>query len=61
MNRQGRPTEPVAALASAPETFTGNRALRIEEALSFEFGRPEVTTTEDIAALSAALKGRLGR
>ena len=43
MNRQGRPTEPVAALSTAPETFTGNRALRIEEALIFEFGRPEVT------------------
>ena len=42
-NRQGRPTEPVAALSTAPETFTGNRALRIEEALIFEFGRPEVT------------------
>ena len=25
MNRQGRPTEPVAALSTAPETFTGNR------------------------------------
>src|SRR5438045_6870900 len=43
MNRQGRPTEPVAALAAAPNTFTGNRALRIEEALIFEIGRPEVT------------------
>ena len=32
MNRQGRPTEPVQALSAAPETFTGNRALRIEEA-----------------------------
>ena len=43
MNRQGRPTEPVAALSSAPNTFTGNRALQIEEALIFEIGRPEVT------------------
>ena len=43
MNRQGRPTEPVAALSTAPKTFTGNRALRIEEALIFEIGRPEVT------------------
>ncbi len=43
MNRQGRPTEPVQALAAAAETFTGNRALRIEEALIFEIGRPEVT------------------
>jgi len=43
MNRQGRPTEPVQALAAAPETFTGNRALRIEEALIFETGRTDVT------------------
>src|SRR5262249_28039464 len=43
MNRQGRPTEPVQALTAAPETFTGNRGLRIEEALIFEIGRPEVT------------------
>src|SRR5947209_8622331 len=43
MNRQGRPTEPVQAIAAAPNTFTGNRALRIEEALIFEIGRREVT------------------
>ena len=43
MNRQGRPTEPVTAVSTAPGTFTGNRALRIEEALIFEIGRPEVT------------------
>jgi glycine dehydrogenase subunit 2 len=43
MNRQGRPTQPVEALSTAPSTFTGNRALRIEEALIFEIGRPEVT------------------
>src|SRR5256885_785374 len=43
MNRQGRPTEPIAMLSTAPNTFTGNRALRIEEALIFEIGRPEVT------------------
>src|SRR6266699_135752 len=43
MNRQGRPTEPIAMLSTAPATFTGNRALRIEEALIFEIGRPDVT------------------
>ncbi len=43
MNRQGRPTEPIEAVSTAPSTFTGNRALRIEEALIFEIGRPEVT------------------
>jgi len=43
MNRQGRPTAPIEAVSPAPRTFTGNRALRIEEALLFEIGRPEVT------------------
>ena len=43
MNQQGRPTKPVEAVATPPQTFTGNRALRIEEALIFEIGRPEVT------------------
>ena len=43
MNRQGRPTEPIEAISTAPNTFTGNRALRIEEALIFEIGRTEVT------------------
>jgi len=43
MNQQGRPTKPVEAVALTPPTFTGNRALRIEEALIFEIGRPEVT------------------
>jgi glycine dehydrogenase subunit 2 len=44
MNRQGRPTEPVTALAAAgPQTFTGNRALQIEEALIFEIGRTYTT------------------
>ena len=39
MNRQGRPTEPVQALAPAPETFTGNRALRIDMIHPREFGK----------------------
>jgi glycine dehydrogenase subunit 2 len=43
MNRQDRPTKAVDAVPIAPPTFTGNRALRIEEALIFEIGRPEVT------------------
>jgi glycine dehydrogenase subunit 2 len=44
LNRQGRPTEPGAPSEQAPGmTFTGNRALRIEEALIFETGRPEVS------------------
>jgi len=43
MNQQGRPTKPIDAVPVAPATFTGNRALRIEEALIFEFGRTDVT------------------
>ncbi len=43
LNRQGRQTDPGEAESTAPRTFTGNRALRIEEALIFEIGRPEVT------------------
>jgi glycine dehydrogenase subunit 2 len=43
MNRQGRPTGPIEPVSTTPATFTGNRALRIEEALIFEIGRPEVT------------------
>ncbi|HXZ15241.1 MAG TPA: aminomethyl-transferring glycine dehydrogenase subunit GcvPB, partial [Roseiarcus sp.] len=39
MNVQGRPTRPAAADAAARATFTGNRALDIEEALIFETGR----------------------
>jgi len=35
--------EQTITAAVAPETFTGNRALEIEEALIFETGRPEVT------------------
>ncbi len=41
MNRQARPAEFGAPIPA--DTFTGNRALDIEEALIFEVGRPEVT------------------
>jgi glycine dehydrogenase subunit 2 len=36
MNREGRPTRPEAAGEGAPATFTGNRALMLEEPLIFE-------------------------
>ena len=43
LNSQGRPTSSARDnMSTAPATFTGNRALRIEEALIFEIGRPEV-------------------
>ena len=35
-------TELAGPLPARPETFTGNRALEIEEPLIFEIGRPEV-------------------
>jgi len=43
MNRQGHGSGFAGAVAHAPSTFTGNRALAVEEALIFETGRPEVT------------------
>jgi glycine dehydrogenase subunit 2 len=44
---------------AAPETFTGNRALEIEEALIFETGRPEVTGVDldEPAAFAPRLGG----
>lgn len=43
MNREGRPTAPMAGDAASTRTFTGNEALQIEEALIFETGRIENT------------------
>jgi glycine dehydrogenase subunit 2 len=43
MNSQGRPTRPEAAEGVARRTFTGNRALDMEEALIFEAGRFDAT------------------
>ncbi len=45
MNRQGRQTAGDAAIEAvgSPDTFTGNRALRIEEPLIFEYGRESET------------------
>ncbi|MBY0423347.1 MAG: aminomethyl-transferring glycine dehydrogenase subunit GcvPB, partial [Parvularculaceae bacterium] len=57
MNMQGRPTRAAASEGGAAATFTGNRALQIEESLIFEkdaFGRTGI----DLPAL--ALPSRLG-
>ncbi len=43
MNNQGRPTRPNAGDAPRRGTFTGNRALDMEEALIFETGRLDAT------------------
>ena len=40
MNREGRPTRPEAA-EGAPSTWTGNRALMLEEPLIFELGEED--------------------
>ncbi len=43
MNMQGRPTRPASADEARRGTFTGNRALDMEEALIFESGRLDAT------------------
>ena len=43
LNTQGRPTRSGPATASTRATFTGNRALQMEEPLIFESGRLDVT------------------
>jgi glycine dehydrogenase subunit 2 len=43
LNNQGRPTHSGEAFASQARTFTGNRALEMEEALIFETGRLDAT------------------
>ena len=59
MNTQGRPTAPVASpaevMAEAPATFTGNRALMLEEPLIFEIGSTDRTGVdfEDLPATPA--------
>jgi glycine dehydrogenase subunit 2 len=57
-----RPTTNEPATAAAAETFTGNRALDIEEALIFEIGRTEVTGVDlDEPAAFAPRLGGLAR
>ncbi len=57
MNSQGRPTRPEAAEAVTRGTFTGNRALDMEEALIFEGGRFDATgvDVEDPAPFASRL------
>ena len=43
MNREGRPTRPEAGDEPGVETFTGNRALMLEEPLLFEIGDTATT------------------
>ncbi|MFN0262632.1 aminomethyl-transferring glycine dehydrogenase subunit GcvPB [Tepidamorphus sp. 3E244] len=41
MNNQGRPSAPTQGDSSAPDTYTGNAALMIEEPLLFEIGQTD--------------------
>ena len=43
MNREGRPTRPEAGESTETHTFTGNRALMLEEPLIFELGEEHGT------------------
>ena len=62
LNRQGRPTQAGEAEESGVGTFSGNRALAIEEALIFEIGRTDTTGVDlDEPAKFSAKLGRLAR
>ena len=62
LNRQGRPTAAGEAVESAPDTFSGNRGLSIEEALIFEIGRTDTTGVDlEEPAKFAARLGKLAR
>ena len=58
MNNQGRPTAPSQAAQAEHPTFTGNRALVVEEPLIFETGRLDVTGVDVEAPQKVA--SRLG-
>jgi glycine dehydrogenase subunit 2 len=59
LNNQGRPTTPNAANTNARHTFTGNKALMVEEALSFETGRYDLTGVD--LPTPKKVKSRLGK
>ena len=63
MNREGRVTRPeVEGTAPAAATFTGNRALMLEEALIFEIGDTHTTGVDiDAAPQVASRLGNLAR
>ena len=62
LNRQGRPTTADEAIESAPDTFSGNRGLFVEEALIFEIGRTDTTGVDlEEPAKFAARLGKLAR
>ena len=58
MNREGRPTRPEAGASADTQTWTGNRALMLEEALIFEIG-DEGTTGVDFDGIEGGGASRL--
>jgi glycine dehydrogenase subunit 2 len=62
LNNQGRSTAPGEATGNTHPTFTGNKALQIEEALVFEIGRADCTGVDlDEPATFAPRLGGLER
>ncbi|HEX8217247.1 MAG TPA: aminomethyl-transferring glycine dehydrogenase subunit GcvPB [Allosphingosinicella sp.] len=60
MNREGRPTRPEAGEAGEAGTWTGNRALMLEEPLIFEIGDERTTGVDFDEAPAEAGADRLG-
>jgi glycine dehydrogenase subunit 2 len=58
INASGWKPEMISSEAQAPTTFTGNRALMLEEVLIFEIG--DTTTTGVDLAIPPAVASRLG-
>jgi glycine dehydrogenase subunit 2 len=60
MNREGRPTRPEAAGAGGAGTWTGNRALMLEEPLIFEIGDEGTTGVDFDPSPSLQARGTRG-
>ena len=60
LNNQGRPTQAGEAHGVARETFTGNRALEIDEALIFDQGGFDRTgvVPRSLASAPASMRSR---
>ncbi|RPI33330.1 MAG: aminomethyl-transferring glycine dehydrogenase subunit GcvPB, partial [Hyphomicrobiaceae bacterium] len=62
LNRQGRPTTPGETVENSLDTFSGNRALAVEEGLIFEIGRTDTTGVDiDEPPIVATRLGKLAR
>ena len=62
LNRQGRPTTPGETVENSLDTFSGNRALAVEEGLIFEIGRTDTTGVDiDEPPTVATRLGKLAR